>query len=156
MYSGGVFPGSLILSSPSRIIPRGFNAFLARDYFFLGFSIPSSPETTFSSGLPRKSCKCLKSLARSREVPTVLRWTLSRPLSDRTNETWYKKMLTKLILTTLRVVINTPHPEPELIDVLPFKCNHKFSDNKCNHKSSKDKCNHQSRSEGSGNLLEAS
>ena len=51
-------------------------------------------------------------------------------------------MLTKLILTTLRVVINTPHPEPELIDVLPFKCNHKFSDNKCNHKSSKDKCNH--------------
>ena len=55
-----------------------------------------------------------------------------------------------------RVVINTPHPEPELIDVLPFKCNHKFSDNKCSHKSSKDKCNHQSRSEGSGNLLEAS
>ena len=100
MYSGGVFPGSLILSSPSRIIPRGFNAFLARDYFFLGFSIPSSPETTFSSGLPRKSCECLKSLAKSREVPTVLRWTLSRPLSDRTNETWYKKMLTKLILTT--------------------------------------------------------
>ena len=100
MYSGGVFPGFLILSSPGMIIPRDFNAFLAR--------------TTFSSGFPRKSCECLKSLAKSREVPTVLQRTLSKPLSDRTNETWYKKMLTKLILTTLRVVINTPHPEPEL------------------------------------------
>ena len=86
MYLGGVFPEFLIFSSPGMIIPRDFNAFLARDYF--------------SSGFPRKSCECLKGLAKSREVPTVLRWTLSKPLSDRTNETWYKKMLTKLILTT--------------------------------------------------------
>ena len=76
MYMGGVFPGFLILSSPGMIIPRDFNAFLAR--------------TTFSSGFPRKSCERLKSLAKSREVPTVLQWTLSKPLSDRTNETWYK------------------------------------------------------------------
>ena len=74
---GGVFPGFLILSSPGMIIPRDFNAFLAR--------------TTFSSGFPRKSCERLKSLAKSREVPTVLQWTLSKPLSDRTNETWYRK-----------------------------------------------------------------
>ena len=100
MYMGGVFPVFLILSSPSMIIPRVFSAFLAR--------------ATFSSGFHRKSCECLKGIAKSREVPTVLQWTLSKPLSDRTNETWYKKMLTKLILTTLRVVINTPHPEPEL------------------------------------------
>ena len=100
MYLGEVFPGFSILSSPGMIIPRDFNVFLAR--------------TTFSSGFPRMSCERLKSLAKSREVPTVLQGTLSKPLSDRTNETWCRKMLTKLILTTLRVVINTPHPEPEL------------------------------------------
>ena len=96
MYMGGVFPGFLILSSPGMIIPRDFNAFLAR--------------TTFSSGFTRKFCERLKGLAKSREVPTVLQEALSKPLSDRTNETWYKKTLTKLILTTLRVVINNGKP----------------------------------------------
>ena len=58
MYMGGIFLGFLILSSPGMIIPRDFNLFLAR--------------TTFSPGYPRKSCEHLRSLAKSREVPTVL------------------------------------------------------------------------------------
>ena len=82
MYLGEVFPGFLILSSPDMIIPRDFHAFLAR--------------TAFSSGFHRKSCERLKGLAKSCEVPTVLQVALSKPLSNRTNETWYKKMLTKL------------------------------------------------------------
>ena len=106
MYSGGVFPGVLILSSPSRIIPRGFNTFLARNYFFLGISMLSSPATTLSRVFLESFVNALRSLAKSREVPTVLQGAPSKPLSDRTNETWYRKMLTKLILTTLRVVIN--------------------------------------------------
>ena len=55
-----------------RGFPRVLDAFLARTVLFLGFLLLSSPELLFSSGLPIKSCERLKSLAKSREVPTVL------------------------------------------------------------------------------------